>query len=470
MNSKIFTCSIIVALSAIFISSCKKETKPTISGINATKKTTVDPNLVFYKPTTDKEKKLVANLEKVTEIVKEVYKNKEAIKEVNAAIIAKIYTDQSILLKDLIYPNEGLLTTSKSYKILSTNLSVKQGTFSNEFWALVNRKNDTDFSTFLAGIKPSTLEALKQKRTQGVKTLDYQDDYNTRIEGEVSLYYPYSEQFINQLNNSGNYSPSTSLITATADADEGYGWQPVFDNNGNMGYTQVVINDDYAYANPTIIIGINGIEPIDYSNSSNVVATFPPGPPIQLPGLTREVKQVYVGDVKVNGHQYDRLISISGNGGGSEIRFTRADGYLKQVDGQVQAADVFIIDGNPSISRWHINHKAWVDFSATWDGDWEPANLEQNLAIYEDDNLNSSSLTLSLKTTVKIAGQAVDGTVGGTLNFKSQDEIIRQNNHKFASFFPVNRGQAGDPTYNGWLIYDMNGGVTFTLPDRTLIQ
>lgn len=467
MKSKIITCSLIVALSAIFIASCKKENKPAVSVIGTAKKTTVDPNLVFYKPTTEKEIKLVANLEKVTEIVKEVYKNKEAIKEVNAAIVAKIYSDQSILLKDLIYPNEGLLNASKSFKDLTTKLNVKQGTFSNEFWTLVSKKNDSDFSNFLVGIKPSNLEALNQKHTQNIKTNVY-DPEQIGNDGEVTLYYPYSEQFINQLNNSGNYSPSTSLITATADADEGYGWAPVFDNNGNMGYTQVVINDDYAYANPTLIIGINGVEPIDYSIPE--ILTFPPGPPIQLPGLTREIKQVYVGDVKVNGHQYDRLISISGNGGGSEIRFTRADGYLKQVDGQVQAADIFIIDGNPSISRWHINHKAWVDFTATWDGDWEPANLEQNLAIYEDDNTNTSSLTLALNTTVSVGSQKQTGTVGGTLNFKSQDEIIRQNNHKFASFFPVNRGQAGDPTYNGWLIYDMNGGVTFTLPDRTLIQ
>ncbi len=470
MNSKIFTCYTIVALSAIFISSCKKETKevkPTPSK-NSTK-TTVDPKLVFYTPTTDKEKKLVANLGKVTDIVKEVYKNKEAIKEVNAAIIAKIYTDQSILLKDLIYPNEGLLAASKSFKKLLTNLNVKQGTFSNDFWALVSKKNDADFSTFLAGIKPSNLEALKQKQAQGVKTLDFQEDYNTRIEdGGVSLYYPYAEQFINPYDNSGNYSPSTSVMTATAEADEGYGWQPIYDNSGNMGYTQVVINDDYAYANPTLIIGINGIEPIDCGIPA--VLTFPPGPPIQVPNLPRTVKEVYVGDVKVNGHQYDHFVSFTGNGGGSEIRFTRADGYLKQIDGQVQAADVFVVNGNPSISRWHIRNKVWVDFTAAWDLDWESDNLEQNLAIYEDDNANSATFNVSINTTVSVGSQKQTGTIGGSIVYKSLDDIIRQNNHKYASFFPLNRGAGGGTTYNGWLVYDENGGVSFTLPDKTYIQ
>lgn len=234
-----------------------------------------------------------------------------------------------------------------------------------------------------------------------------------------------------------------------------------------MGYTQVIINDDYAYANPTLIIGINGIEPIDYSTPA--ILTFPPGSPVQAPGLTREVKQVYVGDVKVNGHQYDHFVSFTGNGGGSEIRFTRADGYLKQIDGQVQAADVYVINGNPDMSRWHIRNHAWVDWTATWDSDWEPSNLEQNLAIYEDDNANSSTLNLSITTTVSVGGQKQTGTVGGSLIYKSLDDIIRQNYHKYASFFPLNRGAGGTTTRNGWLVYDENGGVSFTLPDKTYI-
>jgi hypothetical protein len=470
MNSKIFTCFIIVALSAIFISSCKKETATSVAtNVKKVAKTTVDPKLVFYTPTTDKEKKLVANLGKVTDIVKEVYKNKEAIKEVNAAIIAKIYTDQSILLKDLIYPNEGLLTTSKCFKKLSSDLNVQAGTFSKAFWAEAAKKNDPDFNSFLTALKPGNISTdANQKKAQNLKANDYDGNGNQVLPPDgVSLYYPYAEQFINPFDNSGNYSPATSVMTATAEADEGYGWAPVYDGNGNMGYTQVVINDDYAYANPTLIIGINGIEPVDYSIPA--IATFPPGSPVQAPGLTREVKQVYVGDVRVNGHQYDRLISFSQNGGGSEIRFTRADGYLKQIDGQVQAADVYVINGNPDMSRWHIRNHAWVDWTATWDSDWEPSNLEQNLAIYEDDNANSSTLNLSITTTVSVGGQKQTGTVGGSLIYKSLDDIIRQNYHKYASFFPLNRGAGGATTRNGWLVYDENGGVSFTLPDKTYI-
>ena len=179
-------------------------------------------------------------MEKVTEIVKEVYKNKEAIKEVNAAIIAKIYTDQSILLKDMIYPGEGLLTTSKSFKKLSSDLNIQAGTFSKAFWVEVAKKNDTEFNSFLTALKPGndSKDKLNQKKVQNLKANDYDpNQYQGLPPDGVSLYYPYAEQYINPFDNSGNYSPSTSVMTATAEADEGYGWQPIYDSNGNMGYT-----------------------------------------------------------------------------------------------------------------------------------------------------------------------------------------------------------------------------------------
>lgn len=53
---------------------------------------------------------------------------------------------------------------------------------------------------------------------------------------------------MNSYDNSGAYAPTTSVMTATADADEGYGWQPTFDGLGAInGYAVVIINDEYAH-------------------------------------------------------------------------------------------------------------------------------------------------------------------------------------------------------------------------------
>ncbi len=464
-----------LCLSTIFIS-CKKERNT--NGLVVAKQT-VDPSLVYRKPETLAEKQLVVNLEKITSIVKEVYKNNEALKVVNAAIQAKIYTDQSILLKDLIYPNEGLLATSQKFKELKSKLNIQESTFANAFWLGVNKLNDADFSKFLVSIKPNNEETRRLSKNGSEKA-----GSNDKISSvpnstavtapedipydDITICYPYSEVFISPITNNGNYGAITSVITATAEADEGYGWQPILGNAGNItGYNQVVINDDYAEANPTHIIGLNGVGVVNPNQSPNNVLIFPPGTPITVPGLPRQVKQVFVGEVRCT-KQYDVLISVSGNGGGSEIRFTRSDGYLKLADGHLQA-DNFVINRRDKMERGDIRKKRWIDWTVQWDADWEADNAEQNLAIYEEDNRNSSSITLSLGTKVKITNSIEGtGTIGGTLNFKSDDAIIRQQNHKVNVFFALNRGYAGELIQGGWLVYDNNGTVSFTLQDRTL--
>lgn len=392
---------------------------------------------------------------------------------VNVAIMARVYTDQSILLKDLIYPNEGLLVTSKKFKELKAKLNINESTFSTAFWLGANKLNDSQFLSFLASIRPNVEEnssASKNGRKMSLsnsiaapnKPLVGEESSNNE---EISIYFPYEEAYINEFDNSNNYSPTTSVMTATADADEGYGWQPTFDSGGAInGYNQVVITDDYAVINPTHIIGINGIEAT--SPDFNDILVFEPSTPIVVPGLPREVKQVYVGEV-ICKKQYDHFVSFTGNGGGSEIRFTRSDGYLKVADGHVQA-DHFVVNGKDAISRYNIRNERWVDWTVQWDADWESDNEEQNLAIYEEDNRNTVSATVSLSTKVKIYGQEVTGTIGGTFTFKSDDAIIRQQNHKYDIFSALNRGYAGEPTRSGWLVYDNGGLVSFTLPERTL--
>lgn len=407
---------------------------------------------------------MVKNLEKTTEIFKELYKDKNNLKIVTAAIYSKTYTDESVLLKDLLYPNGSLLSKNKKFIEITNKLNVELISFSKSFFSIALETNDSEFQSFLQNLnKVSDYNLNSSSLKTNVNNYEnYGDD--------VSIYYPYSEEFIdNNINdNDYYYAPITTIATATAEADEGWGSQPYYLNGVFQGYNQVLINDEYAELNPTHIIGINGIEP-DYT-SNTVSAAFPPQPPISLPGTPREIKQVYVGDVRCR-HQYDVLISLSGNGGGSEIRFTRADGFLKVVDGQVQA-DVFLI-GDGSINRRAIRNNNWVDFSREWDGDWELTNHQQNLAIYEDDNRNSSTINGSLSTTVKVPAAgglpeiSTTRNIGFTINFKSDDAIIKQINFNRDVFFVLNRTNLEGEMKNGWPVRDKTANVSFTLNDRT---
>lgn len=431
----------------------------------------VDSSLVYHTPVTGEELILVDNLGKVNTIFKELYKTNSNLKVVNGAIMARSYTDQSILLKDLIYPQNSRLPSNKRFTKYAAKQNISLNAFAANFWKEANKRNDQPFEFFLEALKTS----VNFRST------------NAANGNEVSIYFPYSEAF-EQTQNLGEEAPTesspdtddhesgdmpiTTLVTATAEADEGIGYKPYYDQYRQLQYREVIVNDDYAYQNPTHIIGLNGVEPYG-GVPSQIGEAFIPENPIDLPDLHREVKQVYIGDVKSR-KNYDAFISFTGNGGGSEIRFTRADGYLKVLDGQVQA-DVHHVANGKYVTRYAVKKGYFVSYSAEWDFDWEELNLEQNLAIYEEDNRNSSTFNGTLTTTTNLSvpippvtiGNAITSTLGFLINFKSDDYIIKQQNYKRDVFFILNRTNLEGQMYNGWPVRDKDADVSFTLNDRT---
>lgn len=428
--------TLLVAFILIAAASCKKE----FSVQQEQQKKNVDPAKVFKTPSTLEEKLLVENLSKVTEIFKELYKDKSNLKVVNAAIFSKAFTDESVLLKDLIYPNESWLNKVDKFKSLTQKWNVTLTKFADNFWVEVNKKNDPAFKQFLNELNEST--ATTPNTANRVETEDGQ---------QVSVYFPYSEEFLPP--DGGTYQPITSIATATADADEGWGDLPYYDINGIFQYyVQVLINDDYVFANPTHIIGVNGIEIVTEPNG-------PPPPPPPPPGVSR----VYIGEA-VCKEQYDRLISFTGNGGGSEIKYCHMTGYLQPVNGHVTSfQDIASVD----FSRKNIRQKNWVRTFTVWDDDWVPNDLEQFLGIYEEDNTNTRTFNGTVGTTLDSLGIPVQASIGFTISVTSQDDIIRQlkisRNSYFAGSFQ-NQGQdfSPDATFlplpytHGWPAYDVH--------------
>jgi hypothetical protein len=212
----------------------------------------------------------VANLEKVSEVLKVLYLKQENLKLVNAAIFSKTYTDESILLQDLIFPEISRLPSNKRFKQYATSWNLDIGKFASQFWTESEKRNDADFVTF-----------LNEQRPPEISRMDIGNGYGDG----VSIYFPYSEEFevpdpyANQ--SSGYYAPITSVSTSTAEADEAWGQLPYYVNGVFQYYTQVLINDDYCFENPTHIIGVNGIELDD------ITTMEAPPPPVVPPGVNR---------------------------------------------------------------------------------------------------------------------------------------------------------------------------------------
>jgi hypothetical protein len=405
----------------------------------------VDESKVYQKPITYDQILLVSNLEKITLILEDLYKEKKNLKLVNASIYAKAYTDESVLLKDLINPMHSILPGNKKFVELCSKWNVSLQDFSEAFWKAARVKNDTQLLDFLNFVQNKHL-AL-QNLSNNPLDVNYQDQSS-----EVSIYFPYSSEF--DISASGDsYGPVASLVAASAEADEALGFQPHYSGGALVEYHPVVVNDDYVFSHPTHIVGVNGIEPYQTQDAAlnPPTVTTPPN-----------VNRVYIGDA-ICKTQYDRLISFTSNGGGSEINYCRASGYLKLVGHQITE---FEDKTSVKFERGTIRKKQWLRVYAVWDADWVADNKEQIFAIYEDDNNAEITFTGSLSTTVRIAtGTNVEGSVDYQIKRSSQDDIIKQLKISRVSYFAgalrnQGWGFGNDKSFlpasaaNGWPYYD----------------
>lgn len=372
----------------------------------------VNESKVHYRPQTENEKQLVSNLEKVTGIFTELYKSSRHSELVSIAIRSKAYTDESVLLRDLIFYNNSRLLANKVFTETISKRNLSLNNFSSEFWKIVELKQDIQLKSFL-----NTLNSTSSNNTREIND-------NSSPQQQVTVYFPYSDHFPDQ---SGGGNPMfISIITATADADEGIGQRPILDQNGLViGFDNVIINDDYAANNPTHIIGLNGVEPYDITARMD---SIPPTPP---PAPTPIFNRVFIGEgiCKV---QYDRLISFTGNGGGSEVKYNRITGYLQPVNGQVTTFQDIV---SANFSRRDIRNERWVRLMGIWDADWSPNENEQILAIFEEDNTHTRSFNGSISTTLDSFGIPIQASIGFNVTIQSQDEIIRQLKISRAAYF-----------------------------------
>ncbi|OJV54256.1 MAG: hypothetical protein BGO31_12965 [Bacteroidetes bacterium 43-16] len=398
----------------------------------------VPDNAIRFLPESDEEKHRVAMIDKITDIFKALYEDDNNIKLVNAAVKCGLYSDETILLKDLIDGN-SLLKSYPGFNALTEGTSLNLDDFSTQFWDIAHNLGEPEFIEFLNEIVTQT---------------------NT-INSQISVYFPYSVDY-------AVTNADVTLVAGVADTDEILGFQKGVqsDNGGGIYGTMITVNDDYAATTkPVHIIGVNGT--VLRANTVSPLADFWPGGDILTPGLSREVKQVYTGDVRCK-RQYDALVSFTGNGGGSEIRFVKGDGYLATDGGHVNASGM--VQPN-DISRKDIRQQNWINWTREFDPDWEADNFQMFVGIYEEDNRNDGSVAVSLSTTTKSDnGQKKTGEVGIKWNYKTDDAVIFQDILNRDVFFVLNRSSTFSicGNHEGWPKRNCNADVEFTLADRTL--
>ncbi|WP_346236038.1 hypothetical protein ABDK00_017490 [Niabella insulamsoli] len=400
----------------------------------------------------------MSNIQKVTNVLREVYEEPQTALLMREVLRSRTVGDKAVYLRDLIDADRSSLKENKLLMAALKDKGVSLSTFASNFSQKVSKTNDVQLQAFVNNLKAATSVKTVQRSVNPTTYSYYENQANGGLH-ELTIYEPYPfEESTDEVY--GSLLPT--LVAATADADEGIGYRPVYNSNNQLlRYDEVLVNDDYAEQNPTLIIGVNGIEP-DIVDNAGIPVSYDPGTPIVVPNLPRRVLKVDIGEVTCT-KQYDALISFTGNGGGSEIRFTRADAYLKVQDGQV-LADNFLTPGPSSISRKDIRKKRAVTFSAEWDGDWEVDNLQQFMAVYEEDNANTAEIGGKLTTTMKISDSVGIGTEGNfKITYKSKDEIIYQGKLNRDVFEALNVTDLGCGRKGGWAIRNCSSPVRFTM-------
>lgn len=409
------------------------------------------------RPSTQAEIALVERIKDVSAVLKSVYKDPAVIAEVNAAITSGYYADERVLLADLLNPAESALYRFLEQRRIETGHpggSVRWGAFSETFREVAPRilgsRSASELFSAASGVV-AAVNAVTSPSSAEPASLHGELPESRKLPGNaISIYYPYSEDFSPQ--------ERPLVVPATVEAD----WVDVPDpactkvhRHDGEHCSTIRVDESYVLKNPVHIIG----------SGADLSAAL--SHPVELPALRSFTPNlIYLGKVRCT-RQYDRLISFTGNGGGSELKFVRGEAYIIMNDDQ-QVTDTEFDVITVYFRRKDIRKEREKYVYTIWDPHWEAERTEQVFGIYEEDTRGEREFSGSVKTEVKHpGGESTITPVSYSYSVHTQDNIIRQINWSRASFFHYNRsGLAGCGRRNGYTWYDCRLPVSYSLPER----
>jgi len=389
----------------------------------ATKDVTEDAKF----PTTAQELHQMQVNKDVADILKYVYQDPKAYYEVNAAIYSEYYDDESVMLRDLLFPETSPLYQFESFKKYKS----PEGLFKKRFFEALS-KGDYPVLKEAMGLhkvfnnadNSFTTAQARVDAISAVAPMDTAIEIYSNSMG-TSIYFPYSENFGSSFTpayfdnvNTDPWGQLATIISADREANSAPGSEPYKYKTAPLSgeivweirYRPVTVNDAYAEVKVTHIVG----------GGADIMCHVGCTQPEPLPGP--QSNRVFMGWIRIQGQQLDNLISLSkANGGGAELKIGRSSGYLKMEGGQVTDFQD-IITPDKKFKRKDIKKGRWRKLYAAWDPDWKADNKEQVLAAWEADNKGEQTFTGSLTTTLKnVFGANVVGAISYSIKVVSDN-------------------------------------------------
>lgn len=428
----------------------------------------------------------VLEMTELTKIIKTNYPL--AYQELFELLKSRFYVEPYVGLHELIDPNSAII-----YLETEINSSIV-GSFKQAFEIEVNEKSGRFPNLeYISLRRPNLNNQMRSTSNPEDFDLDFYDA------ATIAFYAPYIED-LNDIE--FDIEDNLTVVPGVIDADTGLGYKQL----SNDSWVNITVNDDYAENNFTLIVEPNNFDSCGNSTflSAQISDEFPDalqnyqpcfvadggiggnggtttqsntynGECSKLVGFGNEyVRQVFVGH-SVLKKQYDKLISFTGNGGGSEIIIARVGSreYLEYTnDGNDVVVNNFSDQLQKYYSRKDIRKKRSKWIGALWDPNWECSEPihEQLFVVYEDDNTSPIDLDFSGIEW----GDETYGAVDLEYEVRTKDEIIRIIERESTEFFLTNLLDQGCDCKDGlnsfsdrcWAWYDCGTNFKYTMPHR----
>ncbi len=213
--------------------------------------------------------------------------------------------------------------------------------------------------------------AIKLYDKDNLKSGDVEIDPNSSVEelitflkdNNINMYWPYSQNW------DGNEIPTITYQPFDNDEEnEGFIFRSSELKSASTDiYEKVLVDDDYAWNKPTIIIDVDGnvtgLEPGSGSGGNSSASTT------SVNDGNFDVNKIFICRVKTNGKNFRGLF-----GGENYITFYRAGEELTNNDRPV-VGQTFKID------RWAGRKGRYRTINQVWDYNWKPGELEQWIGV-----------------------------------------------------------------------------------------
>lgn len=396
----------------------------------------------------ESEKILKLKLEQSAKIIAEVIKDKSILAELNGQIAKKLKitkNEESLTFKELFAePSAQKVESlgSSNQKFFTMDATVAQH-FKDRYLEIAKNK------TYDHPEKYAVLEQQSSVKTNVPSELQPISDITT-IDG-AEVYFPYSENFLNpelKVDPNLNYTVTSNPIDNDAE-NEGVVW-----NDIKQTWDYVLVDDNYAWDKPTLIVNIDEV-----STNNDYTSVADPNPSPNLSG-----RQVLIGQV-MSTEQYGELFT-----GGPQIVFEifkpgslttpySVDNDYKQFKDGVQSQPV-------KLTRRNVRKRQWVNAYVIAHSNWVPEQEQIHIGLFEDDSQNwFANDVIKFEPKVKWKDLEVSG-----FSFE-----VKPNGHDYigeydqdrTSFFALNNtdvylGTRTD-SKGTWRIYKV-GAVSYTLP------